>query len=791
MKRPLRALLFALLGLCGLGLGLAAALGGYGLASAYLALPLTEGSLALAGVSAPTTVTRDERGVPWIEATNAADAYFALGYVHAQDRLFQMELMRRAGQGRLAEILGPLGVGSDKFMRTLGLYRLSQDNLGTLDSETKIALDAYAMGVNAFMAREPLPLEFKLLAHTPEPWVPADSVVWQKLMGMQLSGNWAEELSRAAMIAKLGEEKAQQLWPNVGARSPITLASLPVSFITELRTVMLNVVQPTLASNVWVLGPTRTATGAPILANDPHLSFQSPNLWYLAGLSYPGVTLTGATTPGVPFHVLGHNGQIAWGFTTTHGDTQDLFVETLSDDGARYLTPDGPMAFESREEVINVRFGEPQKIMVRTTRHGPVVSDILPAASNLTTGGKHVVALAATLLIKDDRSIETIYRLALAAAATEFVESVRTFNAPEHNMMVADKDGSIAFVTSGRIPLRKNKNCDGLLPSDGASGECDWVGMVAFEAWPKSLNPESGLLFNANNKVVSDDYPVMIAKDWPEGYRAQRIEDFFAARSGLTIKDMNTLQTDHVSLMAREVLPLLLDRLQPRDTQDSRLKEHMTAWDGTMSRQKIGPLIFALWIERLKARILADELGDSFRSIGGARPTLLKSILTENTSWCDDINTPDAETCDMQINGAWAEAVTWLTNYSSDDNDWRWEKWHVARFDHPIFSSIPGLSWLGSFAVATDGDDFTVNRGSFTASTSRVPFRHFHGHGYRAIYDLADLSRSQFSMAGGQSGHQLSTHFDDLLEGWANGETFDLVAPKEGHVSRLFLTPSP
>jgi penicillin amidase len=772
MKRLLLVFVF-------LVLGLFAAVFGYVGAVSSLALPQTEGQAKLPGLSASVSITRDARGVPWIKADNAADAYMALGYVHAQDRLFQMELMRRLGQGRLAEVLGNLGVGSDKFMRTLGLYARTQENLISLDAETKIAVDAYAKGVNAFMAANGLPLEYKLLFFSPEPWTPADSLVWQKLMGLQLSGNWPEELSRAAIIAKLGPEKATELWPDVDAASPVTVVASP-AFLTKLRTAMLNVVRPSLASNIWAVAPSRTATGGALLANDPHLNFQAPNMWYLAGLSYPGVDLVGATVPGVPFHLLGHNGSLAWGFTTTHGDTQDLFVETLAGEG--YATPDGPAPFTTRDETIRVRFGETLTLKVRETRHGPVISDILPAEDLRAVPGK-AVALSATLLAPGDRSIDAIYKMGRSKTTQDFREAAKLFHAPQQNVMFADTQGSIGYIAVGRVPLRKSTLCDGLLPADGARGDCDWMGWAAFNDQPQKLDPPDGVLINANNKNVPDDYPLLIAKEWPEGYRARRIEEFLAGRSGLTLKDMDTLQHDAVSLMARDMLAVLLPLLK-----DDDLKPTLAAWDGTMGLDRTEPLIFALWMERLKARLLEDELGEEFSEFRGARPTLLTAILTKNTAWCDDVRTPAPEACEAQVNAAWSDALAWLRdNAGDDDRNWRWGEWHIASFSHPVFGNIPGLSGLGGFAAPTPGDDATVNRGSFSGSTSRIPFRHRHGPGVRAIYDLADLRRSQFSMAGGQSAHLLSGHLDDLMVGWAGAESFALTPPEKGTGQLLIL----
>lgn len=764
---------------------------GTGVLMAFLALPKTSGTLRITDLSAPVSVTRDARGVPWIDAQSSTDAYIALGYVHAQDRFFQMEMMRRLGQGRLAELIGSMGVRSDRFMRTLGLYRATVDAVATLDADTLAAAKAYAHGVNAFLTNAPLPLELKLLFATPEPWQVADSLVWQKLMGLQLSGNWSEELSRAAVIAKLGPERAAELYPDAGAASPTTMAQLPLEFATDLRNAMLAVVRPSLASNIWAVGRDRSETGAPLLANDPHLNFQSPNLWYLAGLSYPGVKLVGATVPGVPFHLLGHNGTLAWGFTTTHGDTQDLFVETPSDDGQSYQTPDGPQRFDVREEIIRVRFGKAETLNIRSTRHGPVISDLLPEREMAGIGGKgRIVALSATLLAPDDHSSDAIFQMARAGDVAAFTEAAARFHAPQQNVMYADKT-SIGYLAVGRIPLRAGSDCDGMLPADGATGACDWMGWAPFNMQPQRVDPEDSLLINANNKIVPDDYPVLIAKEWHEGYRAQRISDVLRADTQSSLIEMQNLQLDRVSLMARDLLPLLIDRLSGPE-REHKLIEQLKLWDGTAAADRIEPLVFALWMERVKSYLLGDDLGGILDELWGARPTLVKSILTDKPHLCDDVTSSPVENCEQQVTKAWANTLAWLdANTSPEPKDWFWGHWHVARFDHPLFANVPVLRGLGSFSVPTGGDDYTVNRGSFASSVATLPFRHRHGAGYRAVYDLADLNRSLFSMAGGQSGHAFSSHATDLLKDWAGGVYFPLVTPVDNGLAHMVLTPAP
>ncbi len=350
--------------------------------SAQRAIPDMSGEVEVEGLTGSITIARDERGIPIISAGSERDAYFGLGYAHAQDRLFAMELMRRQGQGRLAELIGPLAVRADKYTRTLGLYRRVQEDLPDLHPDVIAVAESYAAGVNAWIeSGHPLPVEYHALWFEPEPWQPADSMVWQKIMGLRLSGNWNEELADALLIEKLGIEKARQLWPQQGPTDQMILWEQTAATFGDLRFSQLlddltEVLRPTIASNVWAINGERTTSGSPLLASDPHLGFQAPNLWYLAGLEYPGHNIFGATVPGVPFHLIGQNDHVAWGLTTVHADTGDLFIERVSDDGDSYETPEGMVPFHVREEKINVRFGASVDLTIRESHHGPIVSDV-------------------------------------------------------------------------------------------------------------------------------------------------------------------------------------------------------------------------------------------------------------------------------------------------------------------------------------------------------------------------------------------------------------------------------
>jgi penicillin amidase len=762
--------------------------------AAIRALPDRDGTLSLPGLGAPVVIARDAHGIPLITAQSEDDAYFALGYVHAQDRLFQMEMMRRQGQGRIGELIGANGLASDRFMRTLGLYKRAEEDFRGLDAATQHAFERYTAGVNVWLSEgHTLPLEFQVLFFKPEPWRPADSLVWQKLMGLQLSGNWDNELSQAALIAKLGPARAAELTPDPRPEDPMTM-SQHASFyydlpLTALRTAMTSVMQPTSASNVWVADGTRTDTGKPIVANDPHLGFQAPIIWYFAGIDTPTLKIFGGTVPGVPLHMLGHNHRVGWGITTPDSDTSDLFIEQASNDGKTYNTPQGYQPFVSRTEIINVRFGDPVAVTVRETRHGPVVSDILRADEippNIVSENK-VLALSASLLQPGDRSAEGVYRMNRATTVAEFVEALRLFHAPQQNMMFADVEGAIGYYAPGRVPIRKAG--DGSVPVPGWTGDNDWTGWIPFEELPHEISPPRGILVNANNKMITDDYPHLIAAHWGSAYRARRIEQMIGGSTAINVAATKAAQQDVLSLMAAQMLPLLLERVTPQTDRHHALLDMLRAWDGSMARERPEPLLLALWMEKLKVRVLNDELGELAPDFGGQRPEVLNNVLNTESPWCDDIRTPDAETCAQQVAGAWSDVMVWLDEHKiTDARTVRWGDYHIAGFGHLLFRNFPGIGRFGGSYIATSGDNYTVNRGSFSLSQARAPFRHNHGATLRAIYDFSDLTRSQFALSGGQSGHITSPHYRDLLEPWRDGAYFTAPTAAQA-VNRLTLVP--
>ncbi len=502
----------------------------------------------LDGLSAPVEVLRDGHGVPHIFAQSTDDALFAVGYVHAEDRLWQMESMRRLGAGRLAEVVGSAALKSDRFMRTLGVYRRAEEQYASLPDDVRQALEAYAAGVNAWLSHREgaLPPEFVLLGIDPEPWRPANSLMWIKIMALRLATNHRKELLRARLATVLTPEQVDDLWPPYPATDPMTIGDPP----NALRGMDIDPVLaqqpawqrlPRSASNVWVVGGALTTTGKPLLANDPHLGFAAPILWYLLRIDAPDLAFSGASIPGFPFPVLGHNDRIAWGISATSSDIEDLFVERVDPENPdRYLAPDGPRLFEIRTETIKVKDAEDVEFSVRETRHGPVISDGLePIADD---PGDRVLALAATYLQDDDRTPEAAFRLLTSENWRRFVGALKGFHAPQLNFVYADVEGNIGFLAPGRVPVRRSGR--GGVPNPGWNGRFDWTGFIAFDDLPRARNPRSGRLINANNRIGPKDYPWYLGDSWDAGYRARRIAERLAGGDPRSPDTMGAIQMD-------------------------------------------------------------------------------------------------------------------------------------------------------------------------------------------------------------------------------------------------------
>ena len=693
-----------------------------------------------------------------------------------------MELMRRLGQGRLSELLPPSLLGSrlvdtDRTMRGLGIYRRANDSLNALAPGMRSIIDSYAAGVNAWIGDpdQQYGLELTLIrllsggTYRPEPWRPADSLVWAKLMALSLDGNWRSELLRLRLAHRIGVDGVKFLIEPQGDSRDATLSMVNEAMkdtdLDHLYDATDNIAtRKRMASNEWVVSGAHSLSGKPLLANDPHLALTFPGIWYLARLTGPGFDIRGATSPGSPAVVLGHNGTIGWGFTTTNLDSQDLFVERIDpSDPNRYIAPEGPRPFTVRDETINVLWGQPVAMRVRETRHGPVIDDFVRRPDDLTPQG-HVLALQATALDGADTSAEGFGRFGMAQNWEDFLAAARKVVTPMQNMVYADTAGNIGLIAPARVPIRRKG--DGSMPVPGWTSEYDWAGFVPFDDLPRVYNPASGIIVNANARLVPDDYRYFISRDWAEPYRQRRANQLLREVERHPVYGMIAIQADNVALDANDMLPVLL-KGAPRNARASQAYELMRGWNHFMLASRAEPLIYTAWIWELQHGLLADELGEElYQALAMPDVPLMLRIIRDKPGWCDDGGTTRTESCEDAIALALERALDRLTaDQGADMTKWQWGKAHPAAHRHPLFDTVPLLRDIASVRFPSDGGSQTLNRAVPMFGGSQ-PFEASHGAGYRGIYDFSDLDNSRFAIPLGQSGNMLSPWAHNFVDRW-------------------------
>ncbi|MBV8456945.1 MAG: penicillin acylase family protein [Acetobacteraceae bacterium] len=743
----------------------------------WSALPSRNGAAAIPGLSAPVEISFDQHGIPFIKAANLTDAAAALGYVHARDRMFQMELMRRVASGTLSEVAGPGALPIDKEMRTLGLRRSAEADYSGLTPGTQKILEAYAAGVNAWIgARGRFSAPEFLLFGRPAAWQPVDSLLWAKTMGLWLSMNWRQELARWSLRHKLSPQELRELWPpQHDSGQPSAMRELDTEFaaikanLSVLADFPAPFTQPDHASNEWAVDGSRSETGAPLLAGDPHLGFGFPSLWYLARIDTPEETLVGATAPGVPGLVLGRNSHIAWTFTTTGADVQDVFIETPVGE-EQYQTPEGPKPFLVRKEVIKVR-GEPDVTLeVRETRHGPVISDLIdPRGPVLTVQMANLAA--------GDISAEGLMALNTAKTVGDAGKAAALISSPVQNLLVADKQ-KIALYVTGRVPIRKSG--DGFMPVDGASGKYDWVGFASGDQLPHEVAPGSGRLVNANERVAPADFPVFMGLEWFGNWRAQRIRELLSHSEKHTVAGFAAMQVDTTSLFARQILPALLSIQPPSGTAGEAFKL-LSAWDGRMAMDQPQPLIFQAWVGRFYTALM-NKAGvplDQARIVAPQAEFVAAALLPGGAHWCGG-------DCAGILSSSLEQAVADLSDrFGPDPGRWQWGEAHQAEFLHPFLRAFPWLRGFAALRIAVPGSGTTI----FATGSAGSSFTAVHGPEYRGVYDLSDLDRSVFMMTPGESGELLSSRSRDLMQAWRDGQTFRLGKQPEQVGGSLRLTP--
>ncbi len=784
MRTVLRILLVLLvviliLGLAGFGVGYV---------TVRRAWPQINGTVQVPGLQAPVTVIRDKWGIPHIYASSLHDLLFAQGYVHAQDRFWQMEFWRRIGSGRLSEILGKSALAQDRFIRTLGWHRAAAQEWEQMDPETRAALEAYAEGVNAYISthRGRLGLEFTLLGLTgtrfdPEPWHPVHTITWGKVMAWNLGGNMDMELLRANIIARLGTPAAPVLMPPYPSDRPVivphplsekTLQAVPEAVFT---TRFLGEGDG-LGSNNWVVAGSRTETGKPLLANDHHLGIQMPSIWYEIGLHCEPkgpdcpINVVGASFAGSPGVIIGHNDRIAWGVTNVNPDVQDLFIEKVN--------PENPNQYEYqgrwedmqivREEIHVAGQEEPVVVFARITRHGPIINDVVGGEEEDWSFGWRPLALSWTAL-QPGTLMRSILLLDKAQNWEEFREALSYWDVPSQNFVYADVEGNIGYQTPGRIPIRAGG--DGSVPVPGWTGEYDWVGTIPFDELPRAFNPPEGYIVTANHAVVRPDYPYLLTVDWSDrtGLRAQRITELIEELTPISAEDMQRIQGDNLPVWTRQVLPYVTAALA--DYPDPRPLELLRNWDGQTTRDSAAATLFEAFRIHLVDRTFRDELGESLvrRSRAMALYALETLIADPQSPWFDDRTTPQGETRDDIIRQAMTDAIAELTERLGPNMEkWRWGDLHTATFKNQALGQS-GIALIERIfnrgPVPVDGTLATVNN---TAYSPSAPYEVRTVPSYRQVIDAGEWSRSVSMHTTGQSGHPFHRHYDDMIDPWRN-----------------------
>lgn len=733
-------------------------------------LPKTEGTQSIAGLDGQVEIVRDADGVPHIFAATDHDALFALGYVHAQDRMWQMEFQRRVGAGRLSEVLGDATLDTDKFIRTIGFYRSAKEAWDALDDLTKQSLQAYVDGVNAWIdEKHTLPPEFLILGFKPEPWTVYDSMVWAKMMSWDLGGNYDKELLRVKVVQAVGATRAAELIPAYPTDGTTILASN--SLAPDVASNLLNIDNTLqtqfnlggldVGSNNWVVSGNLTDTGLPILANDPHLGARIPSIWYLVEMQGDKLHAVGASFPGLPFLPIGHNENIAWGVTNLGPDVQDLYLEKINPENLNQYEVNGEWVdMTIVEEPIFVK-GKDEPILwaARSTRHGPLISDVSGSAP-------FSVAMQWTALDRNDTTVEAYMQLNYATNWDEFTTALEKYIAPSQNFVFADKAGNIGYYAPGKIPIRSQG--DGSVPVPGWTDVYRWTGWIPFEDLPNAYNPEAGFVATANNRSVPDDYPYFITNDWAPPYRAERITELIKEMSSngekISVADMAAIQADQISTETRDLLPLL-QSLTPADERQTKALAYLKDWDGSTAIDSVATSIYEAWTMEFEQVLLEDDLSSSLYDdfVMREHPIFLKNVVNNpNNTWCDNFLTTPTETCNDAAGEALDRALDLLTEkLGKNMKKWTWGSLHKTQYPHSPFSEVPALKRFFHREIANGGDKYTVNVAPPRYSDA---FNQYHVPSYRHVVDMSNFDNSIFMHTTGQSGNVLSPHYDDLIE---------------------------
>ena len=778
-----------------------------GMVYVWRSFPVLSGTQQMQGLQATVRVQRDAADITHIFATNQSDAAFAVGYTHAQERSWQLEFNRRLMHGRLSEILGAPTLETDKLMRSLGIMQAAQRQLALMPADARAVLDAYANGINQFHATssQALPPEFHLMRTQPGQWTAADSIGWSIMMALDLGGNWGNEFARLSAAQKLPTQRLWQLFPAYPGEPPASkvdlsalyaqlgiyntsthvspsptaaLATLPLQIAAQQPLDLIDELTNIegKGSNNWVVAGSHTISGKPLLANDPHLGLSAPAIWYFArvqvaaapgqGASAPDTDVIGATLPGLPTVILGRTAKVAWGFTNTGPDVQDLYIEKINPaNPLQYQTPTGWADFVQRNEVIKVKGQADIAYTARSTRHGPVISDAQATHGQVLDLKKHVLALRWSALDEDNRTVLSGMKAQQAQSVKELWAAYADYHSPMQNVVAADASGAVGYKAIGKVPVRSPANdIRGVAPAPGWEAKYDWVGWLAYDQTP-SDKIQKGWLATANQRIHAEKYPHFITQDWATPQRFNRIDALLAASPKHDAASMRRIQADTTSLATQTLLPVLQKTTSSHALAAQALAQ-LKSFDGNMQAEKAAPLIFAAWADELTRGLLLPKIGDArFKAMYGKRHFrgTVEHIMANNDAfWCQP------KTCPHQSTLALERALDRLSAlYGSDPAAWRWGTAHIARSVHKPLGNLPLLARWFDVTAPTGGDPWTVNVGQYWVNEAQ-PFQNRHAASLRTVFDLADLEKSQFMYQTGQSGLVFSSRYRDMAHDWAD-----------------------
>lgn len=754
-------------------------------------LPQTTGTITVEGIHGRVSIVRDSYGVPSIKADTDADAFFGIGFAHGQDRLWQLELQRRMAYGRLSEMFGRDSVSLDVWLRTLGFRDLAESAWRTLDDEAKASLTSYAAGVNAARnAQHKLPAEFQMLGIDPEPWTPYDSLASIKLLALDLGGNYHSEIRRLIAARSVAPSRLPVFFPDYPVGAPITTAALDSrasSAMVGLLALQKDIERQLanggkyVGSNAWVVSGRHTASGAPLLANDPHMGLQIPSLWYAVSATGAKLDVSGMTLAGLPVVIVGRNAKVAWGVTSMMADTQDLYFEQSSvEDPSRYRQGDTWKDFDERTEIISVQSAfptslqkplEPIQIQVRRSAHGPIVSDALNVLDQ-------PVALRWPALDEDDSSYEAFFRLNYAGDWQQFQDALARLVAPTLNVVYADNAGNIGYVGAGRIPRRRAG--DGALPQNGWDGANDWLGYVPATEMPRAFNPPEGYIVNANNKIVPDEYPYLISREWAPPARANRIIQLLRERmdpgaAKIDVDYVRQMQGDTLDLDDAALLPTLLAYV-PTNSRQVEVRKLLKAWSGKNTRDSSAATLFHAWTRQLREQLLSEVVNPDWsrrresshlnwliQSVGAPQ---LASALKPDAGWCSVGPSTSPGSCNAIMDASLDAALRELDKLTGtrDIKAWTWGSVHRTYYTHRPFSQFKILDHFFERSIEAGGSSNSINVASATFDHEHGYAQHF-GPSFRQVIDVGNGGAPQLFMnSTGQSGNVMDPHYDDMIE---------------------------